>query len=68
MLEWCSQNYRYVILSWTRLDTPAALPGALDLILAHNRVRVGLKTALGTAPRFAKSPLNKKTSCWQLND
>ena len=61
-------NHRYAIMSWTRLDTPAALQGALDLILAHSRVRVGLKTALGTARRFAKYLLTQQTSCWQLHD
>ena len=65
VFEWSSQNHQYVILPWTRLDSPASLQGAIDRILAHRRVRVGLKTALGTALRFAQSMLNQQASCWQ---
>jgi hypothetical protein len=65
VFDWPSQNYQYVIVSWTHLNTSAALQGVINRILVLRRVRVGLKTALGTALRFVQSMLNHQASCWQ---
>lgn len=65
VFEWSSRNHQLVILPWTRLDSPAALQGAIDRILAHRRQRAGLKTGMGTALVFAQSMLDRQPGCWE---
>lgn len=63
--EWSSRNHQYVIQPWIRLDGPAALDAAIARIRAHQPVRAGLKTALGTSLTFAAGMLDQQSNCWQ---
>ena len=62
--EWSSANHQYIILPWTRLDSAAALDGAIAQIRRHRKVRAGLKTAMGTALKFAQAMINQQAACW----
>lgn len=64
--EWSSRNHQYVIQPWIRLDSAAALDSTIARIQAHQPVRAGLKTALGTSLTFAAGMLDQQAHCWQL--
>lgn len=65
VFEWSSQNHQYLIQPWVRLDSPAALDGAIARIRAHRKVRAGLKTALGRALEFSAALLSQHPRCWR---
>ncbi|MEO9517816.1 MAG: DUF1194 domain-containing protein [Paracoccaceae bacterium] len=62
--EWSSRNHQFIIQPWTTLNSTAALQAAIDRIRRHQKVRAGLKTALGTALSFGASLLNAQSQCW----
>ncbi len=65
VFEWSSQNHQYLIQPWVRLDSPAALDGAIARIRTHRKVRAGLKTALGRALEFSAALLTQQPRCWR---
>lgn len=66
VFEWSSRNHQFIIQPWIRLDSPQALDLAIARIRSHQKVRAGLRTALGTALGFAEGLLSQQSDCWQL--
>ena len=64
VFEWSSRNHQYVIHPWAMITDRAALDRLISRIRAHQKVRAGLKTALGTALSVGAEML-AQTSCWQ---
>lgn len=65
VFEWSSRNHQYLILPWTTLDTGEALDRAILRIRQHQKVRAGLRTAMGTALTHAAALLEQQSDCWQ---
>lgn len=65
VFEWSSRNHQYVIQPWISLDGPIALDRVITQIRSHQRVRAGLKTAMGTALDFGAAMLRQQSHCWQ---
>lgn len=65
VFEWSSRNHQYIIQPWISLDNPGALDSAISRIRGHQKVRAGLKTAMGTALAFGAAMLNEQSHCWQ---
>lgn len=65
VFEWSSRNHQYIIQPWISLDGPSALDSAIAQIWSHQRVRAGLKTAMGTALDFGAAMLSQQPHCWQ---
>lgn len=65
VFEWSSRNHQYVIQPWITLNSVAALDQAILTIGSHQKVRAGLRTALGTAMGFAGTLLDQHPSCWK---
>ncbi|MEL6682099.1 MAG: DUF1194 domain-containing protein [Pseudomonadota bacterium] len=65
VFEWSSRNHQYLIQPWITLDSQAALDTAIARIRAHQKVRAGLRTALGTALTFAAAMLEEQAERWQ---
>ncbi len=65
VFEWSSRNHQYLILPWTTLDSAEALDTAIVRIGRHQKVRAGLRTALGTALSYASSLLEQQQTCWR---
>lgn len=63
--EWSSRNHQYVIQPWISLDGPGALDQAILRIRSHQKVRAGLKTAMGAALDFGAAMLAQQPDCWQ---
>ncbi|WP_108815493.1 DUF1194 domain-containing protein [Loktanella sp. Alg231-35] len=63
--EWSSRNHQYVIQPWISLDGPGALDRAITRIRSHQKVRAGLRTAMGTALEFGAAMLAQQSHCWQ---
>ena len=66
VFEWSSQNHQYIIQPWVSLDRPYALDGVINRIRSHQKIRAGLKTAMGTALTFGAAMLEQQAHCWQL--
>lgn len=64
VFEWSSRNHQYIIQPWVSLDSPAAIDATVNRIRSHQKVRAGLKTALGTALLFASELLRAQPQCW----
>ncbi|MEP1962112.1 DUF1194 domain-containing protein [Tateyamaria sp.] len=62
--EWSSRNHQYVIQPWTALTTNGALDAAITRIRGHQKVRAGLRTAMGTSLSFAASLFRAQSDCW----
>ncbi|MFV2054447.1 DUF1194 domain-containing protein [Aliiroseovarius sp. YM-037] len=65
VFEWSSRNHQFVIQPWISLDGPAALDRVIARIRSHQKVRAGLKTAIGTALSFGAVLLEEQEQCWQ---
>ena len=65
VFEWSSRNHQYIIQPWISLRGPAELDQAILRIRGHQKVRAGLKTAMGTALEFGAAMLDQQASCWQ---
>lgn len=65
VFEWSSRNHQYIIQPWISLSGPSALDRAINRIRAHQKVRAGLKTAMGTALEFGAVMLGQQPHCWQ---
>lgn len=65
VFEWSSRNHQYIVQPWISLDGPDALDRAIARIRAHQKVRAGLKTAMGTALDFGAAMLDQQQHCWQ---
>lgn len=65
VFEWSSRNHQYIIQPWISLDGPGALDRAISRIRTHQKVRAGLKTAMGTALEFGAGMLRDQPQCWQ---
>lgn len=65
VFEWSSRNHQYLIQPWITLDSAQALDLAISQIRRHQKVRAGLRTALGTALTYAASLLEQQPQCWQ---
>lgn len=64
VFEWSSRNHQFVIQPWVSLNSASALDAAIARIKSHEKVRAGLKTALGTALSFGASLLGEQSHCW----
>ncbi len=64
VFEWSSRNHQFVIQPWIELTSDQALDRAIGKIRRHQKVRAGLKTALGTALGFGASLLDGQAQCW----
>lgn len=65
VFEWSSRNHQYIIQPWVSLNGPGALDRAITRIGSHQKVRAGLKTAMGTALDFGAAMLDQQSHCWQ---
>lgn len=63
--EWSSRNHQYIIQPWISLDSPSALDRAITRIRTHQKIRAGLKTAMGTALDFGATMLEQQSHCWR---
>jgi hypothetical protein len=65
VFEWSSRNHQYIVQPWVSLNGPGALDRAIIRIRTHQKVRAGLKTAMGTALEFGAAMLDDQPHCWQ---
>ena len=63
--EWSGARSQRVLLDWTRLETPADVTRAADVLRGVRRAKAHPSTAVGAAMRFGAVML-ARTDCWAL--
>lgn len=63
VFEWSSDKHQRLILNWIELSSTERINLVAATLRNHQKERVTLKTAIGSALRFAKSLLDQKKSC-----
>lgn len=63
VFEWSSDKHQRLIVNWTELTSSQKIQGVAAQLRSHNKDRVTLKTAIGSALRFGKALLDQKQTC-----